>query len=174
VDKGGMQTLERLSEHLAQVPQTHGELELVRMFDAPREDVYRAWTDADVLQVWWGPRGFTNPVCEVDARVGGALKIVMRGPDGTEYPMRGIFREVTAPERLVFSNVPVDGQDRAMMLGVTTVIFEEVRGGTKMTMRTVAIGVHPLAARMLEGMQEGWSQTLDRLQELITAALVKA
>jgi uncharacterized protein YndB with AHSA1/START domain len=112
-------------------------------------------------------------VCEVDAQVGGALKIVMRGPDGREYPMRGIFREVMAPERLVFSNVPVDAQDRALMLGVTTVTFEEVRGGTKMTMRTVAIGVDPMAAKMLEGMEMGWSQTLDKLGEVVEASVAQ-
>jgi uncharacterized protein YndB with AHSA1/START domain len=169
-DKGGTQTMDRLGEHLATVPQIHGEVELTRMFDAPREDVFRAWTDAAVMKEWFGPRNFTNSVCEVDAQVGGALRIVMRGPDGTEYPMRGIFREVMAPERLVFSNVPVDAQDRALMLGVTTVIFEEVRGGTKLTMRTVAIGVHPLAARMFEGMEAGWGQTLDRLVDMVAAS----
>jgi uncharacterized protein YndB with AHSA1/START domain len=174
VDKGGVQTLERLSEHLGTVPQIHGEVELTRVFDAPREDVFRAWTDAKVLKEWFGPRNFTNSVCEVDAQVGGALKIVMRGPDGTEYPMRGVFRVVVAPERLVFSNVPVDAQDRAMMLGVTTVIFEEVRGGTKLTMRTVAIGVHPMAARMLEGMEAGWGQTLDKLVEFVASSAVSA
>ena len=166
-DKGGMQTMDRLGEHLATVPQIHGEVELTRVFDAPREDVFRAWTDAAVMKEWFGPRNFTNSVCEVDAQVGGALRIVMRGPDGTEYPMRGVFREVVVPERLVFSNVPVDAQDRALMLGVTTVIFEEFRGLTKITMRTVAIGVDPMAARMLEGMEAGWGQTLDRLGELL-------
>jgi uncharacterized protein YndB with AHSA1/START domain len=173
-DKGGMQTMDRLGEHLATVPQIHGEVELTRMFDAPREDVFRAWTDAAMMKEWFGPRIFTNSVCEVDAQVGGALRIVMRGPDGTEYPMRGVFREVIAPERLVFSNVPVDADDRALMLGVTTVIFEEVRGGTKMTMRTVAIGVHPMAARMLEGMEAGWGQTLDKLKQFVEASVAAA
>jgi uncharacterized protein YndB with AHSA1/START domain len=170
-DKGGTQTMERLGEHLATLPKIHGEVELTRVIDAPREDVFRAWTDAKVLQQWFGPRGFTNPVCEVDAQVGGALRIVMRAPDGTEYPMRGIFREVVVPERLVFSNVPVDSDDRALMLGVTTVTFETVRGGTKLTMRTVAIGVHPMAARMLEGMEAGWAQTLDRLKETVESSV---
>jgi uncharacterized protein YndB with AHSA1/START domain len=98
------------------------------------------------------------------------LKIVMRGPDGTDYPMRGIFREVVAAERLVFSNVPVDAQDRALMLGVTTVTFEPHRGGTKLTMKTVAIGVDPIAARMMEGMEAGWSQSFDGPGELLQAS----
>src|SRR5277367_1844677 len=130
-------------------PTKYAEREVVitRVFDAPPALVFKAWTDPKHLKVWWGPKGFTNPVCEVDAQVGGALRIVMRGPDGTEYPMRGVFREVVAPERLVFSSVPVDGNDQAMMLGVTTVKFEAVRSGTRMTMKTVVIGVHPMASR---------------------------
>ena len=144
---------------------------LTRVFAAEREDVFRAWTDASILKVWWGPKGFTNPVCEVDAQVGGRLRIVMRGPDGTEYPMRGIFREVIASERLVFSNVPVDAEDRAMLLGVTTVTFESVSEGTKVTVKMVAIGVHPMAVRMIEGMEMGWSMTLDRLGDLIASTV---
>ena len=170
-DKGGVQTLERLSDHLATLPAIHRELVLTRVFDAEREDVYRAWTDASIVKLWWGPKGFTNPVCEVDAQVGGKLRIVMRGPDGKEYPMRGIFREVMAPERLVFSNVPVDANDQALLLGVTTVTFETVSGGTKLTVRTVAIGVHSSAARMLEGMEMGWNMTLDRLNDLLATAV---
>jgi uncharacterized protein YndB with AHSA1/START domain len=85
--------------------------------------------------------------------------------------MRGIFREVIAPERLVFSNVPVDADDRAMLLGVTTVTFETVSEGTKVTVKMVAIGVHPMAVRMIEGMEMGWSMTLDRLGDLVASTV---
>jgi uncharacterized protein YndB with AHSA1/START domain len=173
-DKGGVETLERLGDHISTIPSIHRELVLTRIFDAKREDVFRAWTDASILKVWWGPKGFTNPVCEVDAQVGGRLRIVMRGPDGKEYPMRGIFREVIAPERLVFSNVPVDADDRAMLLGVTTVTFETVSGGTKVTVKMVAIGVHPMAARMIEGMEMGWNMTLDRLGDLVASTFTSS
>src|SRR5260370_33691510 len=77
---------------------------ITRVLDAPRELVFRAWTDAKHLARWWGPKGFTNPVCEVDARPGGALRIVMRAPDGAEHPMTGVFREIMAPARLVFTS----------------------------------------------------------------------
>src|SRR5205085_2306725 len=77
------------------------ELTFTRIFDAPRALVLGMWTDPKHVAQWWGPRGFTNPVCEMDVRPGGALRIVMRAPDGTEYPMPGIFRDVVAPERLV-------------------------------------------------------------------------
>lgn len=65
------------------------ELVLTRTFDAPRELVFKAWTDAKQLAEWWGPKGFTNPVCDIDVRPGGAIRIDMTGPDGTVYPMGG-------------------------------------------------------------------------------------
>ncbi len=81
---------------------------LTRLFDAPRELVWRAWTDPKHLAQWFGPRGFTSSVPELDVRVGGGLRIVMHGPDGNDYPMKGVFREAVPPERLVFSNIAID------------------------------------------------------------------
>src|SRR5215471_5530713 len=81
---------------------------LIRVFDAPRALVWKAWTDPKMMAQWFGPRGFTNPICELDVRIGGSLRIVMRGPDGTDYPMKGKFREITPPERLVFTNIAID------------------------------------------------------------------
>src|SRR5258708_29275739 len=83
------------------------ELVITRIFDAPRELVFKVWTDPKHLAQWWGPQGFTNPVCEIDLRPGGALRIVMRAPDGAEHPMTGIYREIVAPERLGFPTLPV-------------------------------------------------------------------
>ncbi len=139
------------------------ELTLTRVFAAPRALVFRMWTDPKHVAQWWGPTGFTNPVCEVDARVGGTLRIVMRAPDGAEYPMIGVFREVVAPERLVFTNIPVDAHGKPLMDGLTTVTFAEHGGGTKLTVHTRAVGLADIAARMLEGMEAGWGQSLDRL-----------
>ena len=70
------------------------EITITRIFDAPRALVFKAWTDAAQLAQWWGPKGFTNPVCEIDARVGGAIRIHMRAPDGAIYPMGGEIREI--------------------------------------------------------------------------------
>src|SRR6201981_2378158 len=82
------------------------EITITRVFDAPRAMVFKAWTDAKELAQWWGPKGFTNPVCELDVRVGGAIRIHMRSPDGSVYPMKGDFREIVPPERLAFSHIP--------------------------------------------------------------------
>lgn len=139
---------------------------ITRVFDAPRTLVFKAWTDAAHLARWWGPKGFTNPVCEVDARPGGGLRIVMRAPDGAEHPMTGVFREVIAPERLVFTNIAVDGEGKPLLEGLTTVTFAEHDGvKTKLTLESRAVGLVAYAARMLEGMEAGWTQSIDRLGE---------
>jgi len=143
------------------------ELTITRIFDAPRELVFRAWTDPVMLREWWGPRMFTNPVCEVDPRVGGEIKIVMRGPDGTEHTMKGTFREVVKPEKIVFVNNAYDSSGTQHLEGLTTVLFADEGGKTKLTLTTIATGLTDLSAMMLAGMNEGWTQTIDRLGELI-------
>ena len=92
--EGANQTLDRFGERLGKMQ----ELITTRIFDAPREVVFRAWTDPERLKRWWGPKGFTNPVCEVDVRTGGAIRIDMRAPDGAVYPMTGAFVEIVEPE----------------------------------------------------------------------------
>ena len=75
------------------------EIVITRFFDAPPEVVFEAWTNPEQLAQWWGPEDFTNPVCELDVRVGGDWRIVMRAPDGAMYPCRGVYLEIVAPER---------------------------------------------------------------------------
>jgi uncharacterized protein YndB with AHSA1/START domain len=148
-----------------------GELTITRIIDAPRDLVYQAWTDPKHMVQWWGPKGFTNPVCEIDARVGGALHIVMRAPDGAEHPMGGIFQEVVKPERLVFTNIAVDAQGNALLEGLTTVTFEAEGARTRLTIHTRVEGKVPVAAQMLAGMEAGWTQSIDRLEALAVSQL---
>jgi len=145
-------------------------LVIERVFDAPRDLVFKAWTDPERVAQWWGPKGFTNPVCEMDVRPGGALRIVMRAPNGAEYPMEGVFREIVEPERLVFTNIAVDQKGRPLVNGHTTVTFAEHRGKTKLTLQTSAVGLVAIAVAMLEGMEAGWSSSLDRLEEYLVWA----
>src|SRR5215475_1485763 len=140
---------------------------LTRVFDAPRALVWKAWTNPTMMAQWFGPRGFTNPVCELDVRVGGRLRIVMRGPDGNDYPMKGEFREVSVPERLVFTNIATDSEGKHLLEGETTVTFSEKGGKTTLTLKTYASGLVPIAPQMLAGMEAGWSQSIDKLQELV-------
>lgn len=143
------------------------ELTIVRTFDAPPALVFQAWTDPKMMAKWWAPKHFTNPVCEADVRIGGALKIVMRGPDGSEHPMKGVFTEVVTNEKLVFTNIAVDAAGNHLLEGTTTVTFEEHAGKTKMTLRTRAVGKVPQAAFMLGGMEQGWTESIDKLEALL-------
>lgn len=153
-------------------PQSYGEktLTLTRLYDATRELVWRAWTEPRHLAQWFGPKGFTSSVPELEVRVGGPLRIVMHGPDGNDYPMKGVFREVTPPARLVFSNIAVDKDGNHLLEGETTIILEEQDGRTRLTLHTRAVGLVPIAPQMLAGMETGWSQSFDKLAARLAAA----
>ena len=146
------------------------ELVLTRVFDAPRELVFKAWTDPKQVAQWWGPHGFTNPVCDLDVRPGGAIRIHMRGPDGTVYPMTGVYNEVVEPERLVFTSAALDADGNPMFEVLTTVTFAEQSGKTKQILRARVIKSTAEAAPYIKGMEAGWTQSLERLAE----SLVKA
>lgn len=144
-----------------------GELTVTRTLDATPETVYKAWMDPKQMARWWGPTHFTNPVCELDVRPGGAWRIVMRAPDGVEYECRGIYREVVASQRLVFSNNAFDSEGKALLEGVTSVTFAAQGAKTKLTVETRMVGKVSYAAQMLAGMEAGWNQSLDRLTALL-------
>jgi uncharacterized protein YndB with AHSA1/START domain len=146
------------------------EVTITRIFDAPRAVVFRAWTDAAQLAQWWRPKGFINPVCEIDARVGGALRIHMRGPDGSIYPMKGEFREIAPPERLAFTNIALDEAGNHILEGFTTVTFADDGGKTMMTLHTRARAVVDKAVTHLQGMEMGWTMSIDKLAAMLSAA----
>jgi uncharacterized protein YndB with AHSA1/START domain len=140
------------------------EVTITRVFNAPRAQVFEAWTNAKHLARWWGPKGFTNPLCEIDARVGGAIRIHMRSPDGSIYPMKGEFREIVPPERLVFTNIAVDAAGSHIIEGLTTVTFVETGGKTTMTLHTRGRAVVDYAVAYLQGMEAGWTGSIDKLE----------
>lgn len=139
------------------------EITLTRLFDAPPEIVFLAWTDPAHLAHWWGPAGFTNPVCEVDARPGGKLRIVMRSPSGSEHAMRGVFEQVVPPELLAFTNIAVDEADQPIIDGFTTVKFQRDGTKTRLTVTTRGRALTEIARGYLKGMETGWSMSLDKL-----------
>jgi uncharacterized protein YndB with AHSA1/START domain len=143
------------------------EVTLTRVFDAPPQLVWKAWTEPRHMAQWWGPKGFTNPVCELDLRESGAIRIHMRGPNGAVYPMTGSFEEIVPLERLVFTTVARDLNGNPLLEGKTTVTFEDIGGKTKLTIHSRAVGIAPVAPQMLAGMEMGWTQSLDKLAELV-------
>jgi len=146
------------------------ELLLTRVFEAPRRLVFRAWTEPESLALWWGPRGFTNPVCAFEARAGGAIRIDMRGPDGKVYPMTGVVREAVEPERLVFTCTPLDDGGRALFEVLNTVTFAGRGRTTTVTVHARVVSATPAALPYLAGMEPGWAQSLDRLGMLLGSA----
>ena len=147
------------------------EVVLTRVFDAPRDLVWEAWTDPKHLGNWWGPRGFTTRVHAWDVRPGGKIALEMVGPDGTAYPMGGTFHEAAAPGRLVFTGTAFEDADGNPQLEVhTTVTLAERGGQTTLAVRLLPVKVAPAAAGALAGMEEGWGQQLDRLAEDLAAA----
>jgi uncharacterized protein YndB with AHSA1/START domain len=161
--EGVTQTLARLAEHLL----TRQEVVITRLFDAPREMVFQAWTDQEQLKQWWGPTGFTNPVCELDPRPGGAIRIHMRAPDGVVYPMTGVVLEIVEPVRLVFTSSALDKDGNALFENLNSVTFAEQGGKTQVTLHAKVQMATEQAAPYLKGMDEGWRLTLDRLGEFV-------
>jgi len=139
-----------------------------RLIEAPRDAVWKAWTDRDQMQRWWGPEGFTNPVCEMNVRPGGAIRIDMRAPDGTVNPMTGNFHEIAEPERLVFTSKAFENEEGDAELEVyNTVRFVEREGKTELDLRAVVVKATPKMKAALAEMKEGWSQSLVRLANLV-------
>lgn len=144
------------------------ELTITRLINAPRQRVWKAWTDPKQVAQWWGPRGFTNPVCEVDARPGGKILIHMSG-FGMLAPMAGVFTEVVEPERLVFTNnAYVDASlSKILIEGITTVTFADEGGKTRLTVHAAVLKAAPEATQALAGMDQGWTEQIAKLEEFV-------
>ncbi len=150
------------------------EMSLTRRFAAPPEEVFQAWIDPKHLAEWWGPKGFTNPVCQVDARLGGAIYIHMRAPDGVVHPMTGRFMEIDRPHRLVLVTAAIDGEGKPMFKVLNTVTFTRVDGGTEISLVARVTSSTPAAPQYLAGMSQGWSQSLDRLAAFVVELSMRA
>ena len=148
------------------------EIVITRVFDAPRQLVWKAWTEPEHVAQWWGPKGFTTRVEELDLRPGGASRYVMVGPDGKEYPCKGVFREVVPMQRFVTTDEFGEEFDAAGMelpQGIMlTVTFEDE--GEKKTKVTLHI-VHPTPEDRQKhedmGVVAGWNSSFDCLDEYL-------
>ena len=149
------------------------ELSLSRLIAAPRKKVFRAWTEPDLLARWWGPHGMTTPECEMNLWVGGLFRTLMRAPDGSEYPTQGVFLEIDAPNRLVFTDAFMPGwvpSGKPFMSAEVT--FEEVGEKTLYTARAMHWSAEDKQAHEAMGFHDGWGQSLDRLVKLVTEDMV--
>lgn len=143
-------------------------LVLTRIIDAPREKVFRAWTDPELLKQWFAPLPWTTQVVEADVRTGGSSLIVMRNPEGQEFPNAGVYLEVVENERLVFTDAYTRAwapSEKPFMTGILT--FEDEGGKTKYTARILHWTVADREQHEKMGFYEGWGQCTDQLAELV-------
>lgn len=140
------------------------ELVITRVFNAPREVVFKAWTDPKQVVRWWGPKGFTNTVREIDVRPGGVWRFVMHSPDGVDYENKIVYIDIVKPERLVYVHSG-DDEDEPGQFQVT-VTFAEQGSKTELTIRMLFASAAERKKNVEEiGAVEGANQTLDRLEE---------
>jgi uncharacterized protein YndB with AHSA1/START domain len=143
------------------------ELELSRIIAAPRARVFEVWTTR--LRDWWGPHGFTAPVSEIDLRAGGVFRTVLRAPDGTDYPTRGIFLEVIPPERIVFTDAFDPGWVPHPDIFFTGLVIFDARGmdQTSVTIRALHWSAASCERHEQMGFHHGWGESLDRLAAIV-------
>lgn len=148
------------------------EIAMTRVFDAPRELVFEAYTRPELLKRWLGVHnGWTLEVCEIDLRVGGAYRYVWRGPDGADMGMRGVYREVVPPERIVAT----EKFDQSWYPGeaVGTVVMVEQGGRTTLTMTVLYESRETRDAVLRSPMEKGMAAGFDKLEELLADGDVK-
>jgi uncharacterized protein YndB with AHSA1/START domain len=144
------------------------ELVLTRLINAPREKVYRAWTDPELLKQWFAPKPYTTPVVEIDVRPGGSAYFVMRGPDGKDLPNRGVYLEVVPNEKLVSTDAYVKAWEPSEKPFMTLILtFEDEGGKTRYTARVRHWTVPDREAHEKMGFHEGWGLCTDQLEALV-------
>lgn len=149
---------------------------VTRVFDAPRELVWKAWTDPKYVMQWWGPKGFTSPFCEMDFRVGGKFRCCMRAPDGQEFWNGGEYHEIVLHEKIVSSMYFSDSkgnkveaadygiEHEAIEGAYDVILFEDLGNGrTKVTF----IGNETMQNAIESGQLEGWKEILDKIAAVV-------
>jgi uncharacterized protein YndB with AHSA1/START domain len=139
------------------------EVTLTRVFDAPRHLVFDAFTKPELLKRWFGPRGWSLVVCEVDLRVGGGFRFVLRSPEGQDMGMRGTYREITPPERTVHTESFDDYPGESQVTG----IFTEEGGRTTLTATVLYPSQEVRDIVIQSGMEHGAAESYDKLAELL-------
>ena len=146
-----------------QLQQTGHDLVITRLLDAPRDLVWKAWTDRDILKSWFCPKDFSVPECEFDLRPGGAWRAVMHAPSGTDYICIGHYQEIDPPHKLVFTHAWEDENGEPGHISLITVTFAEE--GSKTRMRFEHIGFANAEAR--DNHDEGWSSAFENLNDAL-------
>ncbi|WP_250124685.1 SRPBCC family protein [Chroococcidiopsis sp. CCMEE 29] len=161
-----------LKQNSSTETQSDREIVITRVFNAPRELVFKAWTEPKHIEQWWGPQGFTTRVTELDLRPSGQWRYVMISPDGTEYPAKGVFREIVPPERIVTSDEFDEGFDQVVNADlpqgiVMTAVFEDLDGKTKLILQITHASAEDRRKHEEMGVIAGWNSSFDCLDEFL-------
>jgi len=140
------------------------EIQMTRVFNAPRALVFRAMTEADLMERWWGPRRYTTVVEKLELRPGGTYRFLNRGEDGSEFAFRGEFREIVPPERIVWT---FEFEGMPGHISVETMVLTEENGQTTVTATSVFDSKEDRDGMLNSGMEEGAAESYDRLAELL-------
>ena len=155
------------AEAVAPTTISQRELVLTRLIDAPREKLYRCWTESELLKKWFTPAPWTTPFAELDVRPGGSNLIVMADPDGNEYPNRGVYLEVVKNEKLVVTDAFVNAWEPSEKPYMTAILtFEDEDGKTRYTARVRHWSVADRQQHEQMGFHQGWGQCADQLEKL--------
>lgn len=142
---------------------------ITREFDAPRELVFQAFTDPELVPQWWGPRRLSTLVDKMDAKAGGQWRFLNRDPQGNEYAFHGVYHEVRAPERII-DTFEFEGLPEAGHVCLETLTLEALPGGrTRLTTQSVFQSVADRDRMLQSGMEEGLNDSCERLAELLKA-----
>jgi uncharacterized protein YndB with AHSA1/START domain len=143
---------------------------LSRVFDAPRELVFEAFTRPEHLARFWGPKGMRNTACSVDLRIGGEFRVEVEGPDGNIYPATGVYREISPPERIVYAATTADDNPCGAGLpprSIVTLRFEAQGGKTRLTVHAQLQSRAAVEAAIAGGFNSGWEDSFDRLADVL-------
>ena len=143
---------------------TDREIHVERVFDAPRDRVFAAYTDPELIPEWWGPRGGTTVVDQMDVRPGGSWRFVIHQSDGTETAFRGTYREITPPERIVKT---FEWEGMPGHVAVETATFEDLGDRTKLTETSLFHTTEERDGMLASGMERGMNEMYARLDELL-------
>jgi uncharacterized protein YndB with AHSA1/START domain len=146
---------------------------VARTFDAPRDLVFKAWTEPERLAQWWGPRGWTTTNYSMEVKPGGVWHYCMRGPGGEESWGKSVYQEVVVPERIVYTDAFSDAEgnvSEGMPVFTITMTFSEQEGKTRVASYSVVASEEELQTLLNMGMVEGLTETWDRLEEYLATA----
>lgn len=173
-----------LAETIMEVSKSGTETNFTRLFAVPRDRLFKAWIDPELLAEWWGPHGFSNPVCTTDPQPGGVFHIVMRSPDGIDQSIKGQYLKVQEPQQIVFTDFIDEapaawleqlnayrhkGMNAPPIVFNNTLLLADIEGGTRLTLHTCFESKDDRDAIMKMGYAEGMAESLDRLEELFAS-----